>query len=207
MAKVRIAGTSKTVVAEGGHDLLQALQAAGHPISTSCGGRASCGLCRLTVVRGKELLTPLRDEEVHHLGNVARVIGARLACQARICGEGELEVSVPVVDSVELRKRLKAERAARAKRQQRASPSEIAATRAAEPERRAEQKIEWRPRKLAAGAAPGAPTDGAGGGSVGPGQPSGGPGRQTGGQRGGSEGGQRGGSEGGRRGRFGQGQK
>jgi ferredoxin, 2Fe-2S len=199
MAKVRIAGTSKTVVAEGGHDLLQALQAAGHPISTSCGGRASCGLCRLTVVRGKELLTPLRDEEVHHLGNVARVIGARLACQARICGEGELEVSVPVVDSVELRKRLKAERAARAKRQQRASPSEIAATRAAEPERRAEQKIEWRPRKLAAGTGSDAPADGAGGGSVGSAQPSGGPGRPTGGPKG----------EQGRvrRGRFGQGQK
>jgi ferredoxin, 2Fe-2S len=199
MAKVRIAGTSKTVVAEGGHDLLQALQAAGHPISTSCGGRASCGLCRLTVVRGKELLTPLRDEEVHHLGNVARVIGARLACQARICGEGELEVSVPVVDSVELRKRLKAERAARAKSQQRASPGEIAATRGAEPERRAEQKIEWRPRKLAAGTGSDAPADGAGGGSVGSAQPSGGPGRPPGGPKG----------EQGRvrRGRFGQGQK
>jgi 2Fe-2S ferredoxin len=110
MAQLRILQSETTLSLKQGEDLLRALQAAGHPISTSCGGRATCGLCRLVVRSGKELLTPLNSEELLHLGNVARVIGARLACQACIAGEGEISVEVPAVDPIELRKLAKASR-------------------------------------------------------------------------------------------------
>ncbi len=75
--------------------LLAVLQRAEVPIRTSCGGVATCGLCRLTVVEGGEHLTPLREVEVHHLGNVAPILGLRLACQARFAEPGVVRVEVP----------------------------------------------------------------------------------------------------------------
>jgi ferredoxin len=107
---LRILQSETTLSLHAGEDLLRALQAAGHPISTSCGGRATCGLCRLVVRSGKEHLTPLNSQELIHLGNVARVIGARLACQACVAHEGEILVDVPAVDPIELRKLAKASR-------------------------------------------------------------------------------------------------
>lgn len=98
---------------------LEALQGIGYPIATSCGGRASCGLCRLTIVSGREVLSPIASEEVGHLGNVAKIIGLRLACQARIIGDGEIVIEVPADQSVEARKRHKAERIQRERAQQR----------------------------------------------------------------------------------------
>ncbi|HEU4411277.1 MAG TPA: 2Fe-2S iron-sulfur cluster-binding protein [Polyangiaceae bacterium] len=154
MAKVRISGSERVLDGADGADLLEVLQAAKFPISTSCGGRASCGLCRLTVVSGQEHLTPLKPEEITHLGNVAKVIGARLACQAQLCGEGEIEVVVPSVEDVEARKRQKSERLRRERAAHKASmgpggETPRPAPTAAGPGARGAGKIEWRPRKIA----------------------------------------------------------
>ena len=170
MTTVRIRGSDRVIEASEGDNLLHVLQAAGHPISTSCGGRATCGLCRLTIVGGKALLSPLGPEEIQHLGNVARVIGTRLACQSRVCGEGDIEVDVPPVDDVELRKRNKAERLQR----QRALQQGQRGRGGPGPERGAPEpggplghnparptgaspKVEWRPRKLTGGGGQGQP--------------------------------------------------
>ena len=90
--------------------LLEALQRAGHPIATSCGGVATCGLCRLTVARGGELLSPIGPSEITHLGTIARVVGLRLACQARCAEDGDVLVEVPEPEDVAARKARKAER-------------------------------------------------------------------------------------------------
>jgi ferredoxin len=158
MAKVRISGSDLTLEGAEGADLLEVLQGARFPISTSCGGRASCGLCRLTVVSGHESLTPLKPEEVTHLGNVAKVIGARLACQAQLCGQGEVEVVVPSVEDVEARKRQKSERLRRERAAHRAAIGSNGPSGGGETPRpaptasgsgaRGGGKIEWRPRKL-----------------------------------------------------------
>lgn len=154
MAKVRISGGEHDLEGAEGADLLEVLQGAKFPISTSCGGRASCGLCRLTVVSGHEHLTPLKPEEITHLGNVAKVIGARLACQAQLCGTGDVEVVVPSVEDVESRKRQKSERLRRERAAQRAAmgsggetprPAPTATSAGA---RGGGGKIEWRPRKI-----------------------------------------------------------
>jgi 2Fe-2S ferredoxin len=133
-ARVRINASKSAFDAAEGEDLLEVLQRNGVPIATSCGGVATCGLCRITIVRGKEALSTIRAEEIEHLGNVAKVIGLRLACQSKVCGEGEIVVDVPTVEDVEERKRRKAERL---RVERRAPPAAPVIDRGV---------IEWRPR-------------------------------------------------------------
>ncbi len=110
MTRIAIAGSDKVVVGPAGSSLLTVLQEAGHPIATSCGGVATCGLCKVTVQQGKENLSPICQEEINHLGSIAKIVGLRLACQARCSGEGEVRVEVPEVEDVAARKAAKAER-------------------------------------------------------------------------------------------------
>jgi ferredoxin len=140
---IRIEGSDRTFEGAPGEDLLEVLQSNGYPIATSCGGVASCGLCRITVVSGKEALVPIKSQEIVHLGNVAKVIGLRLACQAQLKPEEngpiELVIRVPVVEDVEQRKRAKAERS-RVEWRTRAPDSTRSPPRPA---------IEWRPNRTA----------------------------------------------------------
>lgn len=110
MTRVFVAGAPEPLIAPEGASLLQVLQSAKVPVSTSCGGVATCALCRVTVTSGRELLTPLNGEELVHLGSIAKIVGLRLACQARCVGEGEVHVEVPEVEDVAARKARKAER-------------------------------------------------------------------------------------------------
>lgn len=119
MTRIVIAGSEIAFVANNGSSLLDVLQREGHPIATTCGGVATCSLCRVTIKRGKENLSPLCDKELDHLGTIAKVVGLRLACQARCTGEGEVEVEVPALTDVAARKAEKAQRF----RQQRQAPS------------------------------------------------------------------------------------
>ncbi|WP_394823771.1 2Fe-2S iron-sulfur cluster-binding protein [Pendulispora albinea] len=154
-AKVRIAGADVAFDAPEGANLLEVLQSNGYPIATSCGGVASCGLCRLTVVRGAESLSPIRPQELVHLGNVAKIVGLRLACQSRVSGPGPIVVQVPEVEVVEERKRRKAERlrgeAASSPWPERGRdefpPSSKRSMRGSSEGARSE-RIEWRPRIL-----------------------------------------------------------
>ena len=43
-------------------------------------------------------------------GSIARIVGLRLACQARLTGTGDVRVDVPPVEDVAARKAAKAER-------------------------------------------------------------------------------------------------
>ena len=72
MSKITIVGAERELEAPAGTSLLSALQQAGHPVSTSCGGVATCALCRVTVVSGREHLSPIVESEITHLGSVAR---------------------------------------------------------------------------------------------------------------------------------------
>lgn len=110
MAKITLAGSEQTLEAPAGTSLLRALQDAGQPIATSCGGVATCALCRVTVVSGREHLTPLVETELAHLGSIAKIVGLRLACQAKLTGAGDVRVDVPPVEDVAARKAAKAER-------------------------------------------------------------------------------------------------
>ncbi|MGO8996532.1 MAG: 2Fe-2S iron-sulfur cluster-binding protein [Polyangiaceae bacterium] len=142
--RVRVEGKDRVLPAAPGDDLLEVFQSNGEPIATSCGGVASCGLCRVTVLAGGGALVPIKPQELVHLGNVAKVIGLRLACQAVIRPEEDAEilVRIPHVDSaedVEDRKQRKADRA-RATRTHSPPPSSRPPPGSAR-----QPPIEWRP--------------------------------------------------------------
>ncbi len=140
MAEVRrlvVVGRAEPIPVEPKAHLLEALQGAGVPIATSCGGVGTCGLCRVTVEGGAEHLSARKGVEEHHLGNVAAIVGLRLACQARFASAGEVRVVVPEVDDVQERRRRKLERVRSSGREEKLTPPRSKAAR-----------IEWRPRKL-----------------------------------------------------------
>ena len=60
------------VVASGvaGESLFEIGRRNGVPISTSCAGKASCGLCRVVIRAGEQPLSPMGPLERRHLGNV-----------------------------------------------------------------------------------------------------------------------------------------
>jgi len=154
MATIRVVGLETVIRAEMGASVLESLTQAGVPVSSSCGARAACGLCRVTVLRGAEMLSPLVAEEINHLGSVAKIVGMRLACQAKVMADGELEIEVPVVVDVAARKRDKARKHALARasspHHSRGSSERTmpAPQRSSEPGNGAAEQVEWRPRKL-----------------------------------------------------------
>ena len=50
---------------------------------TACGGKGSCGLCRIKIVAGEEGLPPISPEEKKHLGNTYFISKLRLSCRIR----------------------------------------------------------------------------------------------------------------------------
>lgn len=156
-----VVGREEPIVVEEKEDFLDALQRAGVPIRTSCGGVATCGLCRLTVVEGSKNLTAFKGQEELHLGNVAPIVGLRLACQTRFACEADVRVSVPPVDDVHARKRRKIERfreaAGRSSKSVQSAKSDqsdqsVQSPTAPPPRTERLPRVEWRPRVLEAGA-------------------------------------------------------
>ena len=129
VAKLRVEGSDSVIDAHEGESLLTTLQAHDVPIATSCGGVATCGTCRIVVMSGAENLTPIRPQELVHLGNVAKITGQRLACQSRVCGTGTIVIDIPPVERTEVKRARKTSRTAR----------EPAPPRG---------QVEWRPRVL-----------------------------------------------------------
>ena len=74
-----------------GQTLLEAAKAQRVDIDSFCGGRCSCGTCRVKVLHGKLVPMDLNEEVV--LGAASVKKGYRLACQARL--QGDVEVEVP----------------------------------------------------------------------------------------------------------------
>ncbi|WP_324672884.1 2Fe-2S iron-sulfur cluster-binding protein [Hymenobacter sp. GOD-10R] len=77
-----------------GATLLSALQTAGHDWLHACGGRGRCTTCRLEVVEGLDLLTPLTEAELRYRAAGRLLAHERLTCQARLC-EGAVTGRVP----------------------------------------------------------------------------------------------------------------
>ena len=63
---------SKTVVVAGGQSLLAALQKKQIFIPSACGGRGSCGLCKVAVLEGGNTLLSRRDRKSTRLNSSHR---------------------------------------------------------------------------------------------------------------------------------------
>jgi Na+-transporting NADH:ubiquinone oxidoreductase subunit F len=74
----------------GGGNLLTALTSNEVRVSSSCGGRGSCGYCKVRVAAGGGQILP--TEEIY-MSRQEKADGMRLACQVKV--KGDLEISVP----------------------------------------------------------------------------------------------------------------
>jgi uncharacterized 2Fe-2S/4Fe-4S cluster protein (DUF4445 family) len=83
-----------------GDSVFAVAQKASLAITTACGAKATCGLCRVKVISGEANLTPFSEVEKKHLGNVYFITKLRLSCQARVSGD----VVVEIPDSSKKRK-------------------------------------------------------------------------------------------------------
>lgn len=107
MSTLRVFGRAQAFDFPAGTSVLDIVMDQGVPISTSCGGVAACGLCRVTVHDGAQLLSAPNEKERGHLGDAGIGTGLRLACQSRVVGEGEVEIEVPIPEDVAARKQRK----------------------------------------------------------------------------------------------------
>lgn len=82
------------VLVTDGESIFEAGRRAGVAIPTACVARATCGLCRVKILRGEQFLSPMNADEKRHLGNNYFISKLRLSCQARVTG-GDVEVQIP----------------------------------------------------------------------------------------------------------------
>ena len=89
MTRVRVAYDGG-LAAEGrrGLSILELSLAADVPHAHVCSGRARCGTCRVRVAAGAEGLSPMQEIERRTLERVGAEPADRLACQARVLGDG-----------------------------------------------------------------------------------------------------------------------
>jgi uncharacterized 2Fe-2S/4Fe-4S cluster protein (DUF4445 family) len=80
------------VEAQPGENIRDAAIRLGVNVPSTCGGVASCGLCKVKVVDGGEHLNAMTADEVGKLGNVFFITKERLACQAVAAGDIRCEV-------------------------------------------------------------------------------------------------------------------
>lgn len=95
MASVTFLPAGVTVECADNATLFDAGAKAGVTIETACVGKGTCGLCRVKVVAGAEVLTPYSDEEERHLGNLYHLTKVRLSCRTRITGGSATVVLAP----------------------------------------------------------------------------------------------------------------
>jgi ferredoxin len=75
-----------------GTTLLEAAEAGKLDLRHYCGGNSSCGTCRVVIVKGARNLSKREGMEEMALGAENAARGDRLACQAQVLGEVEVEI-------------------------------------------------------------------------------------------------------------------
>ncbi|MEM1282707.1 MAG: NADH:ubiquinone reductase (Na(+)-transporting) subunit F [Chlamydiota bacterium] len=86
---------SLTKVVKGGGTLLSALTAAGIPVPSPCGGKATCKQCRVKIVEGAD--APLETDKGTFSKKQLKE-GIRLSCQCKVHGDMHLEIDPASLD-------------------------------------------------------------------------------------------------------------
>jgi 2Fe-2S ferredoxin len=83
MPTLTILPSGKTIAAEPGSKLIDAILAAGENIVSKCGGEAKCGECHVFVQEGRKTLSKMQRAENEKLDTLIGIGSkSRLACQA-----------------------------------------------------------------------------------------------------------------------------
>ena len=80
----------KEFVVQGGNPLLTDLTGNGISVNSSCGGKATCGYCKVKVLSGGGQILP--TEEIF-MSREEKLDGMRLACQVKV--KNDLEIYIP----------------------------------------------------------------------------------------------------------------
>jgi ferredoxin len=89
MKTLKFEPINETVQVRTRSDLLQALLATDLKVLMACGGKGICATCHVHVTGGADKLTPHTEREQRTLARITGVDArSRLACQARVLGEG-----------------------------------------------------------------------------------------------------------------------
>jgi uncharacterized 2Fe-2S/4Fe-4S cluster protein (DUF4445 family) len=75
---------------EEGRTILEISRELNVGIESTCGGKQSCGKCRVKVLGGE--FSPFTEEEAKFIGESEKVMGFRLACSARVLGDSVIFV-------------------------------------------------------------------------------------------------------------------
>ena len=92
MPKYTYLPANVTIDAAEGQNLRDAAIAANVNVPSTCGGVASCGLCKVKITAGAEHLNAMTPDEIGKLGNVFFITKERLSCQAVATGDVTCEV-------------------------------------------------------------------------------------------------------------------
>ncbi|MCC6465319.1 MAG: (2Fe-2S)-binding protein [Planctomycetes bacterium] len=93
MPKVRIVERSVELDVPAGQPVLFTLWAQQVPVTSLCGGNASCGTCSAEIIEGLEHLDPPHEGELRVLARIKRQgPNVRLLCQA--CPRGDLVIRI-----------------------------------------------------------------------------------------------------------------
>ncbi|MCU0659750.1 MAG: 2Fe-2S iron-sulfur cluster-binding protein [Polyangiaceae bacterium] len=95
MPTVRFVKQNIEVTVPAGTTLLEAARQCGAPEGSACGGVCACSTCHVYVLSGGRLLSDAEEEEEDILDKAFDVRStSRLGCQARVRGEGVIEVEI-----------------------------------------------------------------------------------------------------------------
>jgi len=88
--KVQKEGSEKEIAVQGGNSLLTYLSANKVKISSSCGGKGSCGYCKVKVLKGGGQILP--TEEIF-MSREEKKNSIRLACQVKVTED--IDIYIP----------------------------------------------------------------------------------------------------------------
>lgn len=91
--KVTFLPEGVTIEVKPGTTVFNAAARAEVAIPSQCGGKCACALCRVKVVEGEALMSPMRWDEECHMGNAFFLTRERLSCQLQVFGDMTIEVA------------------------------------------------------------------------------------------------------------------
>ena len=106
MPRITFQPSNVTIEVEAGVNIRDAAIKAGVQIASTCGGVASCGLCKVKIMSGAENICAMTPDEVSKLGNVFFITKERLSCQTTV--SGDVQCSVPDEMAERMQRQLRA---------------------------------------------------------------------------------------------------
>lgn len=95
MPKLTFLPAGLVIEVPAGTTVFEAARAADVIIPSQCGGMCACALCKVRVIEGERGISPMRDNERSHLGNVFFITKERLSCQLQVLDDLVVEVPEP----------------------------------------------------------------------------------------------------------------